>query len=127
MTIGSSLLAVESDYDLICYRLAGKDARQIPRVGMGDFLYEDTQFMSGFSAMLRDELKSALERSGKFKVISRERLKDVLEQDSIKMIGNAVLPVYNFLRTSSLPSPIKTEDGFMPKSSKKMCGTSKDI
>lgn len=46
-------------------------------IAVGSFLYEDTELMSPFSALLRDELKIVLPKSGRFKVITRERLADL--------------------------------------------------
>jgi len=49
-------------------------------VSIGNFVYEDTKLMSPFSSLLRDELKTALASTGKFKIISRERLNDLLKE-----------------------------------------------
>ena len=46
-------------------------------VGVGNFLYEDTDLLSPYSAMLKDELGIALPKAGKFEVITRERLADL--------------------------------------------------
>jgi serine/threonine protein kinase len=67
-------------------------------VSVGNFVYGDTKLMSAFSSMLRDELRSALSATGKFKVISRERLDDVmkeyrLQQMDIMEPGTKVKPV----------------------------------
>jgi hypothetical protein len=46
-------------------------------VGIGNFLYEDTDMLSPYSSMLKDELSMALPKAGKFEVITRERLADL--------------------------------------------------
>jgi curli biogenesis system outer membrane secretion channel CsgG len=46
-------------------------------VGIGNFVYEDTDLLSPYSAMLKDELGIALPKAGKFEVIARERLADL--------------------------------------------------
>jgi curli biogenesis system outer membrane secretion channel CsgG len=46
-------------------------------VGIGNFVYEDTDLLSPYSAMLKDELGIALPKAGKFEVITRERLADL--------------------------------------------------
>jgi hypothetical protein len=46
-------------------------------VGVGNFLYEDTDMLSPYSSMLKDELSMALPKAGKFEVITRERLADL--------------------------------------------------
>ncbi len=46
-------------------------------VGVGNFLYEDTDLLSPYSSMLKDELSMALPKAGKFEVITRERIADL--------------------------------------------------
>ncbi len=46
-------------------------------VGVGNFLYEDTDLLSPYSSMLKDELAMALPKAGKFEVITRERIADL--------------------------------------------------
>jgi hypothetical protein len=46
-------------------------------VGIGNFVYEDTDLLSPYSAMLKDEMGIALPKVGKFEVITRERLADL--------------------------------------------------
>lgn len=46
-------------------------------VGIGNFVFEDTDLLSPYSAMLKDELGIALPKAGKFEVITRERLADL--------------------------------------------------
>lgn len=46
-------------------------------VGIGNFVYEDTDLLSPYSAMLKDELGIALPKAGKFEVITRERIADL--------------------------------------------------
>jgi len=62
-------------------QLADDLARNVTRdpvnIAVGNFLYEDTALMSPFSAWLRDELERTLAQTGKFRVITRERLGDL--------------------------------------------------
>jgi curli biogenesis system outer membrane secretion channel CsgG len=46
-------------------------------IAVGNFLYEETQLVSPFSALLREELERTLGATGKFRVITRERLGDL--------------------------------------------------
>ena len=46
-------------------------------VGIGNFVYEDTDLLSPYSAMLKDELSMGLSKEGKFTVITRERMADL--------------------------------------------------
>ena len=46
-------------------------------VGVGNFLYEDTDLLSPYSSMLKDELSMGLSKEGKFTVITRERMADL--------------------------------------------------
>jgi hypothetical protein len=46
-------------------------------IAVGSFNYENTDLQSPFSSMLRDELEIALGESGKFKVVTRDRLADL--------------------------------------------------
>lgn len=53
-------------------------------VGVGNFLYENTEQMSAFSSLLRDELARVLPETGKFKVITRSRLADLQNEGKFK-------------------------------------------
>jgi len=44
---------------------------------VGNFLYEDTDLLSPYSSMLKDEISMALPKAGKFEVITRERIADL--------------------------------------------------
>jgi hypothetical protein len=56
-------------------------------VGMGNFLFEDTEMMSPFSSMLREELEAALPMTGRFKVIARSRLSDLQLEGHFQQSG----------------------------------------
>ena len=58
-------------------------------IGVGNFAYENTDLLSPFSSMLRDELEIALGETGKFKVVTRDRLADL--QMEGKFQGKGVL------------------------------------
>jgi hypothetical protein len=46
-------------------------------IGVLNFVYEDTDLMSPFSSLLREELERALAQTGRFKIITRSRLADL--------------------------------------------------
>ena len=58
-------------------------------IGVGNFAYENTDLLSPFSSMLRDELEIALGATGKFKIVTRDRLADL--QMEGKFQGKGVL------------------------------------
>ena len=58
-------------------------------IGVGNFAYENTDLLSPFSSMLRDEMEIALGQTGKFKVVTRDRLADL--QMEGKFQGKGVL------------------------------------
>ena len=72
--------AEDSLYDKVSVDLAKQVKSKTIHVSVGDFVYADTKLMSSFSAMLRDELCAALAKNSKFKVISREKLNDLLKE-----------------------------------------------
>lgn len=43
-------------------------------VGVGNFAFQDTDLLSPFSALLRDELEVALGKTNGFKVVTRDRI-----------------------------------------------------
>ena len=53
-------------------------------VSVVNFVYEDTDLMSPFSSLLREELERVLPRTGKFKVITRSRLVDLQYEDKFQ-------------------------------------------
>ena len=73
--------------------LAADLAKEVPadtvNIGVGNFAYENTDLLSPFSSMLRDELEIALGKTGKFNVITRDRLADL--QMEGKFQGKGVL------------------------------------
>jgi len=76
-----SCLIVNADvYDKVGVDLAKQVKSKTIHVSVGNFVYGDSKLMSAFSSMLRDELRSALAKNGKFKVISREKLDDLLKE-----------------------------------------------
>jgi hypothetical protein len=69
--------------------LAKEVAEEKVNIGVGNFAYENTDLLSPFSSLLRDELEIALAHTGKFNVITRDRLADL--QMEGKFQGKAVL------------------------------------
>ena len=74
-------------------KLAKELAEEAPgeevNIGVGNFAYENTDLLSPFSSMLRDELEIALGETGKFKIVTRDRLADL--QMEGKFQGKGVL------------------------------------
>jgi len=74
-------------------KLASELAKSAPgeevNIGVGNFAYENTDLLSPFSSMLRDELEIALGETGKFKIVTRDRLADL--QMEGKFQGKGVL------------------------------------
>lgn len=74
-------------------KLAGDLAKDAPddrvNIGVGNFAYENTDLLSPFSSMLRDELEIALGETGKFRIVTRDRLADL--QMEGKFQGKGVL------------------------------------
>ena len=68
---------VVDPFEALAASLAGLVENKAVSVGVGNFAFENTELLSPFSSLLRDELESALGRAGKFKVISRDRLADL--------------------------------------------------
>jgi len=56
-------------------------------VTVGNFVFEGTEQMSAFSAMLRKELELELPKTGKFRIATRERLAELLEEDGLYDAG----------------------------------------
>jgi hypothetical protein len=58
-------------------------------VGVGSFNFENTDLQSPFSSLLREELEMALDETGKFNVVTRDRLADL--QMEGKFQGKGIL------------------------------------
>lgn len=73
--------------------LATKLTKDLPaesvNIGVGNFAYENTMLLSPFSSLLRDEMELALGDTGKFKVVTRDRLADL--QIEGKFQGKSIL------------------------------------
>jgi hypothetical protein len=74
-------------------RLAADLATETPsgpvNLAVGNFAYENTDLLSPFSSLVRDELEIALAQTGKFKIVTRDRLADL--QLEGKFQGKAIL------------------------------------
>ncbi len=76
-------------YRELAEQLAG-DLKQVPvSVGVGNFVYQDTTFMSPFSSLLREEIERVLAQTGKFKVVTRDRLADLQKEG--KFLNSSVM------------------------------------
>ena len=99
LTLVSSFLLLTSDFSLASAKddpfkdLASTLGKEAPgekvNIAVGSFNYENTDLQSPFSSMLRDELEIALGESGKFKVVTRDRLADL--QMEGKFQGKGIL------------------------------------
>jgi len=56
-------------------------------IGLGNFVYENTEQMSPFSSLLRDQLKVALSRNPRFKLITREALADLQKEGQLQSLS----------------------------------------
>jgi hypothetical protein len=54
-------------------------------VGVGNFAFQDTDLLSPFSALLRDELEVALNKTSGFKVVTRDRIADLQNEGKFQM------------------------------------------
>ena len=54
-------------------------------VGVGNFAFQDTDLLSPFSALLRDELEVALGKTNGFKVVTRDRIADLQNEGKFQM------------------------------------------
>ena len=54
-------------------------------VGVGNFAFQDTDLLSPFSALLRDELEVALNQTTGFKVVTRDRIADLQNEGKFQM------------------------------------------
>jgi hypothetical protein len=69
--------AATDPFQKLASDLAADSPDQKVNVGVGNFAYENTDLLSPFSSLLRDELEIALGNTGKFKVVTRDRLADL--------------------------------------------------
>lgn len=70
-------VAGDSPYKELAYDLGKTIQGEKVSVGVGNFVYENTDLLSPFSSLLRDELEIALNETGEFKVVTRDRLADL--------------------------------------------------
>ena len=73
----SSFAASDADYTKLASDLATDSPDGKVNIGVGNFAYENTDLLSPFSSLLRDELEIALGETGKFKIVTRDRLADL--------------------------------------------------
>ena len=67
----------EDPFKKLAAMLGQESPEEKVNIAVGSFNYENTDLQSPFSSMLRDELEIALGESGKFKVVTRDRLADL--------------------------------------------------
>jgi hypothetical protein len=79
----------EDPFKPLAAELAKEVSADKVNIGVGNFAYENTDLLSPFSSWLRDELEIALDNTGKFNVITRDRLADLQREG--KFQGKEVL------------------------------------
>lgn len=89
MALVPQAFATSDPFKKLASDLAAESPPGQVNVGVGNFAYENTELLSPFSSMLRDELEIALSETGKFKVVTRDRLADL--QMEGKFQGKGIL------------------------------------
>lgn len=79
----------EDAFQELAKSLTEGTSTEIVNIGVGNFAYENTMLLSPFSSLLRDELELALNDTGKFKVVTRDRLAEL--QIEGKFQGKSIL------------------------------------
>lgn len=74
---GTSAFAATDPFSKLATDLAIEAPAGKVNIGVGNFAYENTDLLSPFSSLLRDELEIALADTGKFKIVTRDRLADL--------------------------------------------------
>jgi hypothetical protein len=87
--LGGKLPAADDPFKDLANTLGEETPGEKVNIAVGSFNYENTDLQSPFSSMLRDELEIALGESGKFKVVTRDRLADL--QMEGKFQGKGIL------------------------------------
>lgn len=73
-------------FDTIAVQLASLlGEKKAVNVGVGNFAFQDTDLLSPFSALLRDELEIALNKTAGFKVVTRDRIADLQNEGKFQM------------------------------------------
>jgi hypothetical protein len=89
LALGLHASASIDPFQKLANSLAAESPAGPVNVGVGNFAYENTDLLSPFSSLLRDELEIALGETGKFKVVTRDRLADL--QMEGKFQGKGIL------------------------------------
>lgn len=76
----------EDPFSAIASQLSGLlgDKKSVS-VGVGNFAFQDTDLLSPFSALLRDELEVALGKNTGFTVVTRDRIADLQNEGKFQM------------------------------------------
>jgi len=78
--------SVEDPFDAIATQLTSLlGEKKAVSVGVGNFAFQDTDLLSPFSALLRDELEVALNKTTGFKVVTRDRIADLQNEGKFQM------------------------------------------
>jgi hypothetical protein len=76
-TAPQSAPAQAGPFHTLVANLSGLAGEKPLSVGVGNFTFENTELLSPFAALLRDELEASLARTPNFRVVSRDRLADL--------------------------------------------------
>lgn len=77
LCLTASVASSEEAFSTLAGKLAADSPSGKVNIGVGNFAYENTDLLSAFSSLLRDEMEIALGETGKFNVITRDRLADL--------------------------------------------------
>ncbi len=68
---------VVDPFEALAASLTGLVENKTVSVGVGNFAFENTELLSPFSVLLRDELEVAIGKLGNFKLVTRDRIADL--------------------------------------------------
>jgi len=89
LTSNFASASTDDPFKQLAAMLGEESPQEKVNIAVGNFAYENTDLLSPFSSMLRDELEIALGNTGKFKVVTRDRLADL--QMEGKFQGKGIL------------------------------------
>jgi len=83
---GARRSSTDDPFDAIASQLSNLlGDKKSANVGVGNFAFQDTDLLSPFSALLRDELEVALNKTSGFKVVTRDRIADLQNEGKFQM------------------------------------------
>ena len=81
------MLIGENLYSALAIDFANKINEKHVRISIGNFFYQDSEMMSAYSALLKNELKIALGEQENFRIIARDNLKDIMKEKRFQSLG----------------------------------------